>query len=38
VGWIGTVSHWDVEHHEVAVELESGRVVNVETRVRRSRL
>jgi hypothetical protein len=38
VGWVGTVSHWDVEHHEVAVELESGRVTNVETRVRRARL
>ena len=38
MGWLGTVRHWDVEHHEVVVEVEAGRVANVEMRVRRARL
>lgn len=37
-GWLATVSHWDVEHHEVEVELEHDRVRDVHARVRRSRL
>jgi hypothetical protein len=37
VGWLATVSHWDVEHHEVEVALEAGRVRDVATRVRRTR-
>jgi hypothetical protein len=37
VGWLATVSHWDEEHHEVAIELVDGRVSDVETRVRSSR-
>jgi hypothetical protein len=38
VGWLATVSRWDEEHHEVAIELVDGRVRDVETRVRSSRL
>jgi hypothetical protein len=38
VGWFATVSRWDEEHHEVAIELVDGRVRDVETRVRSSRL
>ena len=38
VGWLATVSHWDVEHHEVEIALEAGRVRDVATRVRRTRL
>jgi hypothetical protein len=37
-GWIGTVSHWDVEHHEVDVSFDDHRVRDVQARVRRSRL
>jgi hypothetical protein len=36
-GWLSTVSHWDVEHHEVEVEFEQDRVRDVQARVRRSR-
>ena len=36
-GWLSTVSHWDVEHHEVEIEFEQDRVRDVQTRVRRSR-
>ncbi len=36
VGWLTTVSRWDEEHHEVAIELRDGRVSDVETRVRSS--
>ena len=38
LGWLATVSHWDVEHHEVEIELERGVVRDVQARVRRSRL
>ena len=38
VGWFSPVSHWDVEHHEVEIELEHDRVRDVQARVRRSRL
>jgi hypothetical protein len=38
VGRLATVAHWDEEHHEIAIELVDGRVSDVETRVRSSRL
>jgi len=37
-GWFATVGHWDVEHHEVEIELEGGRVRDVTAHVRRTRL
>jgi hypothetical protein len=37
LGPLSTVSRWDEEHHEVAIELVDGRVSDVETRVRSSR-
>jgi hypothetical protein len=37
-GWLATVSRWDIEHHEVRIELEGNRVRDVQARVRRSRL
>jgi hypothetical protein len=37
VGWVGTVSHREIEHHEVVIEIESERVRDVEARVGRSR-
>jgi hypothetical protein len=37
-GWFATVSHWEVEHHEVHIEFEHDRVRDVQARVRRSRL
>lgn len=37
-GWLATVSYWDVEHHEVEIQLEQDRVRDVQARVRRSRL
>ncbi len=36
-GWLATVSHWDVEHHEVEIALDHERVRDVQARVRRSR-
>lgn len=36
-GWLATVDHWDVEHHEVEVELEGDVVSGVHARVRRTR-
>lgn len=36
-GWFGTVSHWDVEHHEVQIDFDHGRVRDIQARVRRSR-
>ncbi len=38
LGWLATVSHWDVEHHEVEIDFEQDRVRDVQARVRRSRL
>lgn len=38
LGWLATVEHWDVEHHEVEIALERDRVSDVQARVRRSRL
>ncbi|MBI4240425.1 MAG: hypothetical protein HY613_01805 [Candidatus Rokubacteria bacterium] len=37
-GWLVTVSHWDMEHHEVEIQLDQDRVRDVQARVRRSRL
>jgi hypothetical protein len=37
-GWFATVARWDVEHHEVEIELESGRVRDVNAHVRRTQL
>jgi len=38
VGWLATVSHWDVEHHETEIAFDGDRVRDVQARVRRSRL
>ena len=37
-GWLATVSHWDVEHHEVEIALDHGVVQDIQVRVRRARL
>ena len=37
-GWLTTVSRWDVEHHEVQIDLEGDVVADVRAQVRRSRL
>jgi hypothetical protein len=37
-GWLATVDHWDVEQHEVDIELERDVVSDVQARVTRSRL
>jgi hypothetical protein len=37
-GWLATVSHWDVEQHEVLIELDRDVVRDVQARVTRSRL
>ncbi len=37
-GWLATVSHWDVEQHEVHIELEGDVVRDLQARVTRSRL
>jgi hypothetical protein len=37
LGWLTTVSRWDVEHHEVAIDFERGVVTDVRALVRRSR-
>jgi hypothetical protein len=37
-GWLATVSHWDVERHEVHIELQRDVVRDVQARVTRSRL
>jgi len=37
-GWLATVSHWDVENHEVEIAFDGDRVSDVHARVRRSRL
>jgi hypothetical protein len=38
LGWLATVRHWDVEEHEVEIELQRDVVRDVQARVRRSRL
>jgi hypothetical protein len=35
-GWVTAVDAWDVEHHEVEIELERDVVLNVQARVRRT--
>ena len=37
-GWFATVSHWDVEQHELHIDLERDVVRDVQARVTRSRL
>jgi hypothetical protein len=37
-GWLATVDHWAVEHHEVEIDLDGDQVSNVQARVRRSRM
>jgi hypothetical protein len=37
-GWVSTVSHWDVEQHEVQIDFEGERVRGIQARVRRARL
>jgi hypothetical protein len=37
-GWLSTVRHWDVERHEVRVELEGDLVRDVQAEIRRYRL
>ncbi|HUM18314.1 MAG TPA: hypothetical protein VL086_21665 [Candidatus Nitrosotalea sp.] len=37
-GWLSTVRHWDVERHEVRIELEGDLVRDVQAEVRRYRL
>ncbi len=37
-GWLATVSHWDVERHEVEITLENGVVQDIQVRVGRTRL
>jgi hypothetical protein len=37
LGWVATVDGWRVEDHEVVVTLESDRVRDVDSRIRRSR-
>jgi hypothetical protein len=37
-GWLATVSRWDVEHHEVEIDMEGDVVRDVQARLRRARL
>ena len=37
VGWLTAVRHWDIERHEVEIELDDDRVEDVVFHVRRSR-
>ena len=36
--WLATVHRWDVEHHEVEIELDGDRVRDIQAQVHRSRL
>ena len=36
-GWVATVSHWDIEDHEVVIEFEGDRVRDVQAELRRVR-
>ncbi len=38
LGWLATVHRWDVEHHEVEIELDGDRVRDIQAQVHRSRL
>jgi hypothetical protein len=37
-GWFATVSHWEVEQHEVQIDFEQERVRDIQARIRRTRL
>ena len=37
-GWLSTVSRWDVEDHEVQIDLAGDLVTDVKAQVRRARL
>jgi hypothetical protein len=37
-GWVSTVDHWDMEHHQVEITVEGNVVRDVQARVRRTRL
>jgi hypothetical protein len=37
-GWLATVDHWDAEDHETEIQLERDRVVDVQARIRHSRV
>jgi hypothetical protein len=37
LGRLTTVDHWEEEHYEMEIEVESGRVSSVESRIRRAR-
>jgi hypothetical protein len=37
-GWLTAVSRWDVEHHEVQIDVEGDTVTDLRAQVRRSRL
>ena len=37
-GWLATVNRWDIEHHEVEIELDGDRVRDVQAQVYRTRL
>jgi hypothetical protein len=36
-GWLATVRHWEVEHHEVRIELEGDVVRDIQASLRRAR-
>ncbi len=38
LGWLATVHRWDVEYHEVEIELDGDRVRDIQAQVHRSRL
>jgi hypothetical protein len=38
LGWLAAVDHWDLEQHEVEIELDREVVRDVQARVRRSRV
>jgi len=38
LGWLATVNRWDIEHHEVEIELDGDRVLDVQAQVNRSKL
>jgi len=38
LGWLATVDRWDVEHHEVEIELDGNRVRDVQAQVHKTRL
>ena len=37
LGWVATVSHWDIEHHEVVIEFDGDHVRDLQADVRRRR-